>query len=162
MVDFSERSERIIPIDNIPSFKLQALVAYWTKKKGDLPYLKRSAFDPMEIADLLGQIRIVEIEPDQVFRFRLYGSNATNPDRFDMTGKTTRDYQDKNFAELVTRHYSIVAEDGQPRCWHINATVSQGTYEYFRVVLPFSYCGTEMDALLVSSDRIRNDSLLWR
>jgi len=160
MTNFRLREERSIPLDDIPDTKLAALVAYWKRKKGKRPFALRRDIDPTEIVNQLGQIRLVDIEDDNVFRFRLYGSQATNPDKFDMTGRTTLEYQDKAFGEMVTRHYTEVAKDGIPRCWHIKGRVDAGAYEYLRLALPISGNEKTIDGLLVSSARIKNPNLL--
>ena len=156
MEKFEVISERQLSLGEIPDEKLAKLVAYWTDKKGDLPFALRQDIDPAEIIGQLGQIRLIDIEAGGVFRFRLYGSNAVNPDQVDMTGRTTREYNNVAFGDMVTRHYAEVAADGRPRCWHIEARVTEGDYEYLRVVLPISRNGTTVDSLLVSSSRIKN------
>jgi len=162
MTDFELTVERLLPLDDIPDAKLAALVEYWKRTKGNRPFALRKDIDPAEIVRLLGHVRLVDIEDDSVFRFRLYGSQATNPDKLDMTGRTTLDYEDKAFGEMVTRHYAEVAKDGIARCWHIKAQVDAGEYEYFRVVLPISGNGKTIDELLVSSTRTKNTYVLWR
>jgi hypothetical protein len=162
MTDFELKAERLHSLDDIPDAGLAALVEYWKRIKGNRPFALRRDIDPTEIVRLLGHIRLVDIEDDSVFRFRLYGSQATNPDRLDMTGLTTLDYEDKAFGEVVTRHYAEVAKDGIARCWHIKAQVDAGAYEYVRVVLPISGNGKTIDGLLVSSARIENPHVLWR
>lgn len=160
MTDFRVLQETLVPLDAIQEPSLADLVAYWRQKKGDRPFALRKDIDPTEMPKLLGSIRLVAIEAAGVFRFRLYGMRSTNPDRTDMTGKTTGDYQDKGFAEMVTRHYGAVAAAGEPRCWAIEARVAEGRYAYLRVVLPISFGGEVLDGLLVKSSRIHNDALL--
>lgn len=162
MVDFKIVDERVIPLADLPSEELTQFVAHWNRIRGDRPFPLRGDFDPTEIPKLLQRVRLVDIEPNGVFRFRLYSTTATNPDQRDMTGLTTDDYRDKGFAAMVTRHYATVAEDGEPRCWHIKASVESGEYEYIRVVLPLSRKGEACDMLLVKSIRITNPFVLWR
>ncbi|MDP6690291.1 MAG: PAS domain-containing protein [Alphaproteobacteria bacterium] len=162
MTDFQVIEEHLVPIDRIPDAGLTALVSYWERKKGGRPFALRRDIDPADIPGLLGNIRLVDIEAQNVFRFRLYGTHATNPDQRDMTGLTTGDYEDKAFGEVVTRHYAEVAADGVARCWHIKARVDAGEYEYLRVVLPISRNEKTVDALLVHSARLKNPFVLWR
>lgn len=162
MANFQLIEELPVPPAEIPSGPLRDMLAYWERKRGDKPFALRRNIDPTEIPQLLGNIRLVDIEPDDVFRFRLYGSKSLNPDRRDMTGLTTRDYEDEGFGQLVTRHYATVAAGQEPRCWHIKASVDDGSYEYMRVVLPLSRSGTACDMLLVKSERVTNPFVLWR
>ena len=162
MTDFQVIEEHLVPIDRISDAGLAALVSYWQRKKGGRAFAFRRDIDPTEISELLGNIRLVDIEDQDTFRFRLYGSNATNPDQRDMTGLTTHDYEDKAFGDIVTRHYAMVAGDEVARCWHIKAQVESGEYEYLRIVLPISRNEKTVDALLVHSVRIKNPFVLWR
>lgn len=162
MVDFNIADERLVPLVDIPNDELRQFADHWTRLRGDRPFPLRGDFDPVDIPNLLARVRLVDVESAGVFRFRLYSTNATNPDQRDMTGLTTDDYKDKAFGAMVTRHYAAVAKDAQPRCWHIKASVDSGQYEYMRVVLPLSRNGDICDMLLVKSERIINPFLLWR
>jgi hypothetical protein len=161
MTGFRLLAEYEVPLDGIEEESLAEFVDYWRKKAGTRDFIVRDDISPRDLIGDLGSIRIVMIEPDGSFRFRLYGSKATNPDQVDMTGKTTKEYADRGFSELVDRHYAMVAADGAGRCWHIVGAVDEGRYEYQRVVLPMSYSGTSMDALIVKSARIKNEALRW-
>jgi len=160
MVGFTLLEERLIPLTAIASHDLRELVEYWNRIRGDRCLPMRSEFDPVKIPKLLRNIRLVDVEKDGVFRFRLYSSDSTNPDKRDMTRRTTTDYEDRGFGDMVTRHYAAVAADGVARCWHIKASVRTGDYEYHRVVLPLSKTGERCDILLVKSHRIVNSVLL--
>lgn len=150
------------PLDSLDAKPLARLVDLWRRLCGQRSFVARSELDPTEIPDLLSRIRLLSIEAEGVFRFRLYGTHATNPDRLDMTGRTSLDYPDQAFAAMVTRHYAAVAADGRPRAWEIVGRVPEGEYAYEKVVLPMSYSGHRFDALLVMSERTRNPILLHR
>lgn len=162
MVAFTLLEERLIPLADIVSRDLRQLVDYWDRIRGDRLFPMRRDFDPVEVPKLLRNIRLADVEMGGVFRFRLYSSDSTNPDRRDMTGLTTNDYEDTGFGDLVTRHYAAVAADGVARCWYIKASVATGDYEYHRVVLPLSRTGEKCDILLVKSHRIVNSVLQER
>lgn len=159
MVGFTPLEERLVPLTDIASHDLRELVDYWDRIRGDGFFPMRSDFDPVEIPKLLRNIRLVDVEKGGVFRFRLYSSDSTNPDKRDMTRRTTHDYEDGGFGEMVTRHYAEVAADGKAKCWHIKASVHTGNYEYHRVVLPLTRTGAQCDMLLVKSHRIENSVL---
>ncbi|MCR9177458.1 MAG: PAS domain-containing protein [Alphaproteobacteria bacterium] len=162
MTGFRLLAEYDVPLDEIDEPSLSEFSEYWHTKAGDRGFVTRDDISPADLIGGLGLIRIAMIEPDGGFRFRLYGSKATNPDQVDMTGKTTKDYADRAFAALVERHYGMVAADGVGRCWHVVGLVDAGRYEYQRVVLPLSYSGAEMDALIIKSARIKNEALRWK
>ena len=162
MVDFRIIDERVVPLSEVPNGDLRELILYWDRKCAGGTFALRRSIDPTDIPKLLGTIRIVDIEPGGVFRFRLYGTKSLNPDRKDMTGLTTRDYEDTGFGDMVTRHYATVADDGQARCWRVKAEVDVGVYEFMRAVLPMSRNGDCCDMLLIKSERLTNMRLLRR
>jgi hypothetical protein len=88
---------------------LGTLHAYWVRKRGESSVPPRSAFDPTELRANAGRMHLLTIEGPDVFRYRVYGSRVTNPDAADMTGRTTQEYRDRAFGELVTRATSASA-----------------------------------------------------
>ena len=159
MSGFVLKSEEIVPLSQIPDGPLRKLVDYWESKREGHPFAMQARIDPTQIPHLLGHLRIVSIESDGAFRFRLYGSLATNPDLVDMTNKTTAEYRDKAFGKMVTRHYATVARDAAPRCWHIIGHVAGLVTDYLCLVLPLSGDGVTMNRLLISSSHIANE--IW-
>lgn len=96
MTGFRLLAEYDVPLDEIDEPSLSEFSEYWHTKAGDRGFVTRDDISPADLIGGLGLIRIAMIEPDGGFRFRLYGSKATNPDQVDMTGKTTKDYADRH------------------------------------------------------------------
>jgi len=88
----------------------------------------RDDIDPTQIRSNVGRMHILEVEGLSLYRYRIYGSAVTNPDRRDMTGKTTRDYEDQGFARLVTAHMDEAYTLGQPTCYQIDALMLRKPY----------------------------------
>lgn len=147
--------EEDVSLDQIEDKGSAALVTYWNSKRGAKSFAYRDDLDPVDIPELLGHVRLVDIEAGGVFRFRVYGTSATNPDQRDMTGKTTQEYQDKAFGDLVTAHYRAVAESGEVRCWRVLGQLGTKSYAHLRVVLPVSRNREFVDSLLISSSLVK-------
>jgi hypothetical protein len=133
--------------------RLAHLLAYWREKRAARAMPSRVDIDPVEFAANLGRIHLLVVEAPNTFRYRIYGSNVTNPDAADMTGRTTLDYLDRAFGAMVTRHLAASVTERQPICWHVRARLDAQPYEYCRIALPLSADDTQVDMLLVGTER---------
>jgi hypothetical protein len=88
------------------------------------------------------------------FRFLHYGAAVTNPDARDMRGLTTRDYEDRAFADLVTAHYAEGVTARRPVCRAVRAAADGDVYDYVRVVAPFGLDGDVVEFLVIGTERI--------
>ena len=132
---------------------LGTLLSYWNGKRGDGAMPPRTAFDPTELRSNAGRMHWLSVEGPEVFRYRVYGSRVTNPDAADMTGRTTRDYRDRAFGELVTRHLGECVRERAPICYDIRAQLDGAPYEYIRISLPFTENGLDVSHILVGTLR---------
>jgi len=121
----------------------------------------RDDIDPTQIRSNVGRMHILEVEGLSLYRYRIYGSAVTNPDRRDMTGKTTRDYEDQGFARLVTAHMDEAYTLGQPTCYQIDALMLRKPYRYIRTILPLG-SGKDITHILVGTQRIEVDASMHR
>jgi hypothetical protein len=133
---------------------LRELLEYWKTRRATNDPPLRSQFDPTELRRQVGRLHLLDVRDGGVFRYRLYGSLAANPDGRDMTGRTTRDYDDGAFGELVTEHLSACVQARGPLMHRIKATVDGEPYEYEKVVVPLSSVGGIVDMLMVGIDYV--------
>lgn len=147
-----QRAIRIEPHE-LPNDRLQELFQYWQRqcRTGSMP--RRDDIDPTEIRGNVGRMHVLTVEEPGIYRYRIYGSAVTNPDRGEMTGKTTREYEDQNFARLVTAHMDQAYTLGQPTCYQIEALMHGKPYRYIRMILPLGDEGG-VTHLLVGTQRI--------
>lgn len=132
---------------------LVALHAYWLERCRGRAMPARADVDPADLRSNLGRVHLLDVEGPETFRYRVYGSRVTNPDAADMTGRTTLDYKDRNFAELVTRHYAECVGSRRPCCRAIRAALNDEPYEYTRLTLPLSDNGETVTMILVGTVR---------
>jgi hypothetical protein len=138
--------------DPVPA-QLAVLFSYWLRKREGNPMPSRRAFDPSELRSNAGRMHLLVVEAPGVFRYRVYGSRVTNPDAADMTGRTTLEYRDRAFGELVTRHLRECVEKREPVCCDIRARLDDMPYEYIRMALPLCESGSEVTHVLVGTVR---------
>ncbi len=130
-----ERAIRFAP-EWAPHDRLRDLFQYWDRQRGASAIPARSDIDPTQIRSNVGRMHLLTVEAPGTYRYRIYGSAVTNPDRREMTGKTTRDYEDAKFARLVTAHMDEAYALGQPTCYQIDAVTHGKPYSYVRMILP--------------------------
>lgn len=155
------KAERIDAAD-IPNPILRHLHAYWTAQRRDRAMPGRRDLDLLEVRDNIGRMHVLDVEGPGQFRYRLYGGRVTNPDRAEMTGRTTMDYEDKGFARMVTDHLQECVDAKAPLCYRIDGTVDGHPYRYIRLVLPLSDDGATVSNLLVGTQRIEVNPTLER
>jgi PAS domain-containing protein len=144
---------RIDPSSGLMPPALATLFSYWSGKRGSEIMPPRSAFDPTELRSNAGRMHWLVVEGPDVFRYRVYGSRVTNPDAADMTGRTTQDYRDQAFGDLVTRHLGECVRERAAICYDIRAQLDGAPYEYIRIALPFTENGADVSHILVGTLR---------
>ncbi len=145
--------ERVVP-SKAKTPQLRQLLDYWKGRCGERRMPRREDVDLDEIGVLPGRIHLLDALSPTEFRYRVYGNNLTNPDRRDMTGLTTRDYQDTAFGAMVTRHLGEVMMQATPLCLHIRASLDGIPYEYYRLAMPLSPDEVSVTMVLVGSERV--------
>lgn len=138
------------PTDDEPI--IGPLLTYWESKRGRKPMPRREDIDPPALTPCLGRVHLLDVVGPHTFRYRVYGSRVTNPDRVDMTGRTTLDYRDQEFGRMVTRHLAECCAAAAPVCHHIVGRLNGARYEYRRLVVPLGDGTPSM--LLVGTRRI--------
>jgi len=145
--------EDLLTLDQVTNAEIAELWRYWDRKRTANQFPSRQDIDPSDLKNQLGRLHILDVEGPAIFRYRLYGSRVTNPGRNDMTGRTTMDYDDKEFAKMVTRHLSKAIEIGEPACYEIEARLSGQLYAYTRATFPLATDHINIDKLLVGTQR---------
>ena len=140
---------------------LDALYKYWEAHRRGRVMPVREDIDLLDIRDgNVGRMHILRVEAPTVFRYVLYGGRVTNPDRVDMTGKTTNEYADRAFGKVVTEHLAGCIREGRPTCYRISADVQGRPYRYIRLVMPLG--DARVEYLWVGTQRIEVDPSMDR
>ena len=103
--------------------RLQSLYKYWhalALEAGGLPSIQ--AFDPLHLPRILGNIWILEVDPDsQRFRMRLAGENINTIYRRNIGGQFFRDIFDPSDLDIVIARYTRAL--GEPAIFHATGAV---------------------------------------
>ncbi|MBK8160188.1 MAG: PAS domain-containing protein [Rhodospirillaceae bacterium] len=144
--DFSPSSEFIT------SDRIHRLEVYWESCRRDRPTPLRTDIEPGDIADLLPNVVMAEIEDPFRVRYRLVGTKVVDFNRLDFTGR----YLDElrwDIGGRYTRAYRLLAEACQPLygidAWPLAGAMS-GRSEV--VMLPLSSDGHRIDRCLSLED----------
>lgn len=151
-----------IALPVIPNAVLQHLHDHWGAVRGERPMPALRDIDWLAIADNAGRRHVLAVEGARVFRYLVYGSLVTNPDRLEMKGRTTMDYPDQDFAALVTDHLAEAVAARVPCCFCIDAAVDGKPYRYIRLALPLCGAAGQVAHLLVGTQRIAVDPAMDR
>lgn len=152
---FSLIEDRRLPLASMTNDRLRRLFGYWDGKRAGRSMPSRADIDPLEMREHLGRMHLLDVIEPNLFRFRLYGSGVTNPNVRDMTGRTTRDYEDAAFGAVVTRHYQACVDEKAPVYHEVIGTLGEAPYEYVRLTLPLSRDDANVEMLLSSPHRLR-------
>lgn len=122
------------------------------RRRGRIP--SYDDFRPDTMWDIVGQILIADVESrdNPVFRFRLFGTKATQIVGYDMTGKTVGDYPSIALADMVQRDFESVVRSRVPRADHVTLAFGDAPFAYRRLLLPLSSDGTTVDAIFSASE----------
>jgi hypothetical protein len=146
----------------IPDARLRHLHDHWQAVRGARAMPALRDIDWLTISDNAGRRHVLAVEAPRAFRYLVYGSLVTNPDRVEMKGRTTMDYPDQGFAGLVTDHLAAAVAAGAPRCFRIDAAVDGKPYRYIRLALPLGDAAGQIAHLLVGTQRIDVDPAMDR
>lgn len=140
--------------------KLQTLLRYWENKRDGDKLPSRRSIDPLEMAEWLGNIVLIDVTPEGDYRYRLYGSEFVVEFGKEMTGQSIRDLPSQQ-QEIIAAEYNLACQTKLPRARLYTAEFETGallnrhdgtrreTWE--RLVLPMSSDGETVDMLLVAA-----------
>ncbi|MCC7046742.1 MAG: PAS domain-containing protein [Alphaproteobacteria bacterium] len=154
MADFKLLSATPVPVEYIANTQFALLYERWNQYRGARRMPAEFDLSSGEFERVMGRIHVVAVEGPKRFRFRRYGTRTTNPDRADMTGKTTLDFQSAEYAKIVTEQYEEARQTGAPSLYAIEALANDRPYRYARLTLPVSKNGKDVSTLIIASLRI--------
>ena len=137
--------------DTIHHEKLSELYAYWKKIQGSRDIPARSDFDPLDIPHLLENIILLDVERDPLrFRVRVHGTALVKLRGRDLTGHYLDEPDISEGADVSALANIKVVETKQP---HYTAApfppASGGPTHFYRLELPLSTNGTDVDKIIV-------------
>lgn len=144
--------------DRLDSELLLQVLDYWNEIRGDRPFPSRADFNPMRLPKALPSIFLVDVLPDDVFRYRLAGSiieefyglgkfaGATPQEKFGDTAERAlipyRHVRDSHELFMRSANLSWVHEDRK-------------YFSYNVIILPMGEDGQTVNMLLGAHDFVR-------
>ncbi len=138
-----------VALDGHPGARL--LLDWWQRERdrtGALP--RRSAFDPVDFAGLLGAINQIQREPDGRLRFRVRGERLVSP--WNRLGgvQFVDQLEPASYRDLVTGNYLEAMAGGVPTASRVTITVpGHAPLIYRRLTLPLMDRAGAADCLLM-------------
>lgn len=124
---------------------LQRLHAYWDGKRAGQGYPGREAIDPLELRFMLGNLILLDIEPEPLrFRYRLFGTEIARRQGFDMTGKYLEQHPWPELASLARTAYLQVLQTGEPAKIRRDGLIDDQYVHHDSIILPLGHEQVEM------------------
>jgi len=132
---------------------IAAGVAYWREKAGTAAMPSRAQIDPVEMRSFLRKILLIDVMENGDFVFRLFGSEITEANRQDLTGRradaTSLGASAPQFLDAYRRTIAARAPVFfVGRIWWQD----RGYVSFEQVILPLSSDGAQVDKLLCIVD----------
>jgi len=130
--------------------RLVLLWQYWLGlcDGGSVP--SRGYVSPTEIGPVLSWTFLIDVTPQEGYRYRLVGTGIVREMGYDMTGQlVSRAYAGPDW-DQVQQDYQWVIENRKPCLTHNSVVipVSRQNYSYRRLLLPLANDGQHVDMLI--------------
>ena len=136
----------------IDSERLRRFYEYWNAKRGSRAMPARRDIDPVEFPWALGDISLIDAEPDGEFRWRLDGTNLAEFFHCEMTGKTTRDYGYPEYSGNLRGYFAEAVRLAGPTFRRQRFVDKNRSWNYAMLILPLSSDGKSVDMLIQMID----------
>jgi len=142
--------QSIAPMSGHSEPGVAGLYAYWHSKCGQRMMPSRCDIDPLDVPQHLSEIFLAEIHrPLLRFRFRLIGTKICQRWHADFTGQWLDEIDKGTRSPATIEQYRDVAENGVPRCDHIEFASENGfLLRYWRLMLPLGVDDDAPDMIL--------------
>jgi hypothetical protein len=128
------------------------ILRYWLSKRTKKQIPPRSRIEPAEIARLLPNIMLIDVEYAPLrFRFRLVGTQLVSVYGGEYTGRYLDELDLDDHGRAITCDYKEAAQCGMPQCDEYAYQMDSERYRHFeRLLLPLSADGHSVNMLFGS------------
>lgn len=141
-----------LPLSLSPDARLVHLYEYWQGKCRGRPFPARQDIDPVDIPWALSRVTLVTVERNPLrFRYRLEGTELSQTDNQRLTGKLVDELRPPEYADIVRRHYTEVAESEKPSLYAVKISLDFRTWSYYRLALPLATTGDGVGIVMTYS-----------
>lgn len=138
----------MLPSDAHPT--IQALYAYWDRKRADRSMPSRADIEPLDIAALMPQVFIVDAGAEDVkLTYRLFGTGLVSLFGREMTGRPVAEGLPTPAAEEALDRYRTVIRERRPLYHQARLHEPRNDYtEVDRLLLPLSRNDIRVDMVM--------------
>jgi PAS domain S-box-containing protein len=135
--------------------ELDALLALWTKIRGDRPLPLRTDFDLETVKRWVAHLSVATVAPNGRFQFRLFGGELTRVYGHDLTGRFLDELTPRDLWSVIIMHYHEVVGTREPIFAPISIANGRWYNEVSRLLLPLA---TERDSVgfVMGADFVRS------
>ena len=131
-----------LPTLLLSHLELDALLALWTRLRGDKPLPQRSDFDLTTVKRWASHLSIATVMPTGRFQYRLFGTDLTRV-YGDLTGKFLDELTPKDLWSRVLFCYQEVVRTQRPLFAPISITTGRWYSEVSHLALPLAAEGED-------------------
>ena len=137
--------------DQLDHDGLRRVYGYWLGKKGDRPAPSRTDIRPEELAPLLPNLYLVDVEGTR-FRLRLVGTEIVQEYGAEITGRYLDEIDLDDHKADILHEYLHATRDCAPQFHQWDYEKDDGRQlRYSRLILPLSSDGQTVDKLLCAA-----------
>ncbi len=139
-----------LPLATLDRADAKFVYDYWSRKRGDRRMPARADIDPLEIKSVLPQVVLIDVQRQPLdFRFRLAGTRSYDIFGFDLTGRSVREIEPRDWSEGIWKSFSELARTGEPQHVRLDFCTTEGYARSFSVLrLPLGDDGITVDRIL--------------
>ena len=137
MTDYNYHAA-LADLDRAPQ-EIQTLLELWNRyRAGDRLPLK-SKMDPVDFKTHLGRICVIEVLREPLdFIYRLDGTEISATSNEDLHSLSILDGTPAEVYQNHFQEFKITLEAAEPHLWHVRYSQIPQTFEYLRLMLPFT------------------------
>jgi len=137
-------------VQNLHDDRLQRLLEYWNRLRGDAAMPPKSAIDPVDFRYILGYVTLVDVEAaPRRYRFRLDGSILARLSGIDYTGRYLDALDMPDYIDFITAGYDLVVDTGLPYAYRKEGDFDAKSFDEETLILPLA-AGDAVGHLMVA------------
>ncbi|WP_020590478.1 PAS domain-containing protein [Kiloniella laminariae] len=128
----------LVDLDSAPQ-EIQTLLDLWDLYRAENKLPLKRIMNPADFKTHLGRICIIEVLQQPLdFIYRLDGTEISATSNEDLHGLSILDGTPSEVYQNHFQEFKITLEAAEPRLWHVSYTLDPQSFEYLRLMLPFT------------------------
>ena len=137
-------------VQDLHDQRLQRLLEYWDKLRGQTAMPAKAAIDPLDFRYILGYVTLVDVEASpRRYRFRLDGSILVRLSGMDYTGRYLDQLDMPDYIDFIAAGYDLVVDSGKPYAYRKEGDFDAKSFDEETLILPLG-AGAAVGHLVVA------------